>query len=312
MFEIKTNKEYQALLHEIEMIKDSNSREEEEILRLMDEIDEAKKSLSKKEKEVVILLEKIEVEKKTIQEKMTHDDAGWSKQKERRETLAKQLESKLYRLYNTLREKRQEVSVVRAIHEICQGCFLNIPPQTFNEVQKNDTLIQCPHCIAFCIGMGMESRHEGTCSGRIHRRGQSGKPWEAGAGVWITDENGTEVGEVSRYLGHKTNNEAEYGLSCLGWRKRKRLGGHAVRVFTDSELIARQVKGIYRVKDMKLRALYKTVIQSLKGFSSFDIESIPRELNREADRLANHAIQTGSSGMAEKGGNRRGRDGRSS
>ena len=88
----------------------------------------------------------IEGEKKTIQEKMIHDDASWDKQKERREALAKQLESKLYRLYNTLREKRQEVSVVRAIHEICQGCFLNIPPQMFNEVQKNTTLIQCPHC----------------------------------------------------------------------------------------------------------------------------------------------------------------------
>jgi predicted nucleic acid-binding Zn-ribbon protein len=146
MLEIKTNKEYQAFLHEIEMIKDSNSREEEEILRLMDEIDEVKKGLSKKEKEVAVLLEKIEGEKKAIQEKMIHDDASWNKQKERRETLAKQLESRLYRLYNTLKEKRQEVSVVRVSHETCQGCFLNIPPQMFNEVQKNNTLIQCPHC----------------------------------------------------------------------------------------------------------------------------------------------------------------------
>ena len=146
MLEIKTNKEYQAFLHEIEMIKDSNNREEEEILRLMDEIDEVKKGFSKKEKEVAVLLEKIEGEKKTIQEKMIHDDASWHKQKERREALAKQLESRLYRLYNTLREKRQEVSVVRVTHEICQGCFLNIPPQMFNEVQKNSALIQCPHC----------------------------------------------------------------------------------------------------------------------------------------------------------------------
>jgi ribonuclease HI len=93
-----------------------------------------------------------------------------------------------------------------------------------------------------------------------------GNPGEAGAGVWITDENGAEVGEASRYLGHKTNNEAEYWALLLGLEEAKRLGGHTVRVFTDSELIARQVKGIYRVKDMKLRALYKTVIQNLKGF----------------------------------------------
>jgi len=146
MLEIKTNKEYQAFLHEIEMIKDSNSREEEEILRLMEEIDEVRKGLSKREKEVAAVLEKIEAEKKAIQEKMIRDDAAWSQQKERREVLAKQLESRLYRLYNTLKEKRQEVSVVRVTHETCQGCFLNIPPQMFIEVQKNSALIQCPHC----------------------------------------------------------------------------------------------------------------------------------------------------------------------
>jgi hypothetical protein len=146
MLEIKTNKEYQAFLHEIEMIKDSNSREEEEILRLMEEIDEVRKGFSKREKEVAAVLEKIEAEKKAIQEKMIRDDAAWSQQKERREVLAKQLESRLYRLYNTLKEKRQEVSVVRVTHETCQGCFLNIPPQMFIEVQKNSALIQCPHC----------------------------------------------------------------------------------------------------------------------------------------------------------------------
>jgi hypothetical protein len=146
MLEIKTNKEYQAFLHEIEMIKDSNSREEEEILRLMEEIDEVKKGLSKREKEVAAVLEKIEAEKKAIQEKMVRDDTAWSQQKERREVLANQLESRLYRLYNTLKEKRQEVSVVRVTHETCQGCFLNNPPQMFIEVQKNSALIQCPHC----------------------------------------------------------------------------------------------------------------------------------------------------------------------
>jgi predicted nucleic acid-binding Zn-ribbon protein len=146
MFEVKTNKEYQAVLTEIEGIKERNNREEEEILRLLDEIDEAKKNLTKWEKEATAILEKIEAERKVIQGKMTHDDAGWKKQMERREVLAKQIEARLYKLYNTLKEKRRGVGVVNVKNETCQGCFLNIPPQMYIEVQKNNALIQCPNC----------------------------------------------------------------------------------------------------------------------------------------------------------------------
>ena len=146
MFEVKTNKEYQAVLSEIEGFKEGNSREEEEILRLLDEIDEAKKNLTRWEKEAAVTLDKIEAERKVIQGKMTRDDAGCKKQMERREVLAKQIESRLVKLYNTLKEKRRGVGVVNVRNETCQGCFLNIPPQMYIEVQKNNTLIQCPNC----------------------------------------------------------------------------------------------------------------------------------------------------------------------
>ena len=146
MFEVKTNKEYQALLNEIEAIKEASNREEEEILQVLDEIDELKKNFSKREKDVTAILEKIEAEKKTIQEKMVQDDEIWKKQMERREALSKQIESKLYKLYSTLKDKRQGVGVVGVKHETCQGCFVNIPPQMFIEVQKNNALIRCPNC----------------------------------------------------------------------------------------------------------------------------------------------------------------------
>ena len=146
MFEVKTNKEYQALLSEVDAIKEASSREEEEILKVLDEIDELKKSLSKREKEVAVVLEKVEAEKKIIQEKMVQDDEIWKKRMERREVLTKQLESKLCKLYNTLKERRQGVGVVSVKHETCQGCFVNVPPQMFIEVQKNNALIRCPNC----------------------------------------------------------------------------------------------------------------------------------------------------------------------
>jgi ribonuclease HI len=118
-----------------------------------------------------------------------------------------------------------------------------------------------------------------------------GNPGRAGAGVYITDREGKRVAETGRYLGHQTNNEAEYGALLLGMKEAKRLGGESIHIYTDSELIARQVKGIYRVKDLDLRILHKKVMGMIKEFASFEIESIPREENQEADLLANQAIE---------------------
>jgi len=146
MSEVKTNKEYQALLSEIDTIKEANSRIEEEILQVMDAIDELKKDLSKREKEMGSTLENIEGERKKLQEKTAQGEKAWSERVERRELLSKQIESKMVKLYNTLKEKRQGVGVVSVKNETCQGCFLNVPPQMFIEVQKNNALVRCPHC----------------------------------------------------------------------------------------------------------------------------------------------------------------------
>lgn len=160
MFEVKTNKEYQALLSEIETLKEEKSRAEEEILQLLDEIDELKKKLLHREKEVAITLGKIEGERKKIQERMTHSELLWKRQMERGEVLTKQLNSNLFKLYNTLKEKRQGVGVVSVKKETCQGCFVNIPPQMFIEVQKNNQRIQCPNCnrILYWDGDGKTKR----------------------------------------------------------------------------------------------------------------------------------------------------------
>jgi len=147
----------------------------------------------------------------------------------------------------------------------------------------------------------------------LHIDGASrGNPGRAGAGIWMTDGSGRKVVEMSRYLGHKTNNEAEYWALLLGVREAKRLGGRSIHILTDSELIARQVKGLYRVRDVNLKGLHRIVTQNLKEFSSFEITSISREENREADRLANQAIERRIAREKREGGIRRGRDGRSS
>jgi ribonuclease HI len=147
----------------------------------------------------------------------------------------------------------------------------------------------------------------------IHVDGASrGNPGSAGAGVWITDAEGREIAEMSRYLGHKTNNEAEYLALLLGLGEAKRLGARHLRAFTDSELVERQIKGLYRVKDPDLRSLHGRVIQHLKEFSSFKIESVSRKENKEADRLANQAIERRRVKEKSKGETRRRGDGRPS
>lgn len=146
MFEVKTNKEYQAVLSEIDAMKEANSRIEEEILQAMDEIDEVKKDLTKREKEMGSTLEKIEGERNKLQEKAAQGEKAWNERVERREAISKQIESKLVKLYNTLKEKRHGVGVVSIKNETCQGCFMNVPPQLFIEVQKNNALVRCPHC----------------------------------------------------------------------------------------------------------------------------------------------------------------------
>jgi len=138
-----------------------------------------------------------------------------------------------------------------------------------------------------------------------------GNPGEAGAGIWMADEEGKKVFEMSRYLGHKTNNEAEYCALLLGLREAKRLGGRSIRIFTDSELVERQVNGRYRVKNPNLKVLHASVLNQLREFPSYAVESIPREGNREADRLANEAVRKGITKEMEKGGSRGGTDGRS-
>jgi len=117
-----------------------------------------------------------------------------------------------------------------------------------------------------------------------------GNPGRAGAGVWVTDEEGQPLRALGRYLGRMTNNEAEYWALLIGIREAKRMGAAFIRVYTDSELIAKQVNGIYRVRHPNLKSLHQAVLDVLKGFRSYEVIAIPREGNAQADRLANQAI----------------------
>ena len=120
-----------------------------------------------------------------------------------------------------------------------------------------------------------------------------GNPGPAGAGVTIADGKGKVVTEIALFLGATTNNVAEYAALLCALQTAAQLGAKEVRVQTDSELLARQFSGEYRVKDPTLRVFHALIEQLRRGFRHCDVRHVPREQNRAADRLANRAVDAG-------------------
>ncbi len=145
LYDVKTNKEYQALLMEIETLKEISSQREVEILEIMDEIDELKREYGGMEKEMQKIQERVGEEKKRLEENLGKADSALASKKRKRTMITKKLSPELMALYQTLKEKRRTV-VVPARFGACQGCNVKIPPQMFNEVQRNETIIVCPSC----------------------------------------------------------------------------------------------------------------------------------------------------------------------
>jgi ribonuclease HI len=120
--------------------------------------------------------------------------------------------------------------------------------------------------------------------------GSRGNPGPAGYGVRIEDEAGQLVEELHEALGTATNNVAEYRglLAALRWARDH--GVRALRIRSDSELLVKQMKGIYRVKNPGLRPLYDEAQHLARQIGRVVFEHVPRERNTEADRLANKAM----------------------
>ncbi|MFZ0734608.1 MAG: ribonuclease HI family protein [Candidatus Sulfotelmatobacter sp.] len=123
--------------------------------------------------------------------------------------------------------------------------------------------------------------------------GARGNPGPAGYGVVIKDESGKKVAALSEYLGHQTNNFAEYQGLIAALEYALRHGPKALKVISDSELLVRQIKGIYKVKNPTLQDLHGRAKELIAQLQWFSIGHALREHNQEADRLANEAMDKG-------------------
>jgi ribonuclease HI len=124
--------------------------------------------------------------------------------------------------------------------------------------------------------------------------GARGNPGPAGYGVVIQDQSGHKIAHLSEYLGHQTNNFAEYQGLIAALEYALQHGPKALKVISDSELLVRQIKGIYKVKNATLQDLHGRAKELIAQLDWFSIGHALREHNREADRLANEAMDKGT------------------
>lgn len=120
--------------------------------------------------------------------------------------------------------------------------------------------------------------------------GSRGNPGPAAAGAVLRTPDGAVVAETSRRLGRASNNVAEYEAVLLGLAKAVELGATEVELVNDSELIAKQLNGKYKVKHPDMKPLYAQAGKALAGFERWSIRSVPRAQNADADRLVNAAL----------------------
>jgi ribonuclease HI len=128
--------------------------------------------------------------------------------------------------------------------------------------------------------------------------GSRGNPGPAAAASVLSSPKGEVLDEASELLGTVTNNVAEYRAFLLGLARAQALGASEVEVVNDSELIAKQVQGLYKVKHPAMRPLHQQVLAALRGFDAWKVRTVPRAQNAHADALVNAALDEAAASPA--------------
>jgi len=124
--------------------------------------------------------------------------------------------------------------------------------------------------------------------------GARGNPGPAAAGAVVSTPGGDVLDEAAETIGVATNNVAEYRGLLLGLARARALGAAEVEVVNDSELVAKQVNGLYKVKHRDMKPLHAAAIEALQGFDRWSMRSVPRAQNAHADALVNQALDARS------------------
>ena len=146
MNRIKNSKELMALQREIDLIKQGNSEREEELIKLMEETDRASTEIKGKEEELAKLQAEWDQEQEELRSQITGIDQAVSEAATRRQTIAAQIAGDLISRYELIFSRRGGTAVVEVTGGICQGCYMNVPPQLWNEIIRSEKVHLCPSC----------------------------------------------------------------------------------------------------------------------------------------------------------------------
>jgi predicted nucleic acid-binding Zn-ribbon protein len=158
LLEVKNNKEYQAMLKEIEIAESSRGDIETEIISILEELDKFS-ILVKKDEEILSQRRKeYEAEKKIIEADLNAIDADAASWGQKRADLRKDVSADILARYEKVKNRNSGVGVISVWKEVCNGCHMNIPPQLYNELQKTTELLSCPNCNRIMYFQNMEKQ----------------------------------------------------------------------------------------------------------------------------------------------------------
>ncbi len=146
LLEVKNNKEYQAILKEIEVAESSCGDIETEIISLLEEMDKLAVLVKKDEDTLNQQKKKYEEEKKDIETDINAIDSDFVNWEQKREELRKKVPADLLAKYEKIKNRNNGVGVISVWKAVCNGCHMNIPPQLYNELQRSVKLLSCPNC----------------------------------------------------------------------------------------------------------------------------------------------------------------------
>ncbi|MGA9109843.1 MAG: zinc ribbon domain-containing protein [Smithella sp.] len=156
MLEVKNNKEYQAMLKEIEIAESSRSEIETQIISLLDELDKLSVLVKKDEEILKQSRSKYEQEKKAMEDDLNAVDTDVANWEQKRIDLQRDVPDELLVRYERIKKRNKGVGVTSVWKAVCNGCHMNIPPQLYNELQKSDDLLSCPNCNRIMYFQDME------------------------------------------------------------------------------------------------------------------------------------------------------------
>jgi predicted nucleic acid-binding Zn-ribbon protein len=144
--EIKSGREYQALMREISLTKKDISDKENEVLVLMEEIEKQQKELDGLNSILSEKNQKWISERDELEKKISEDENKIKENNIKKEEVMKSLSQSLLQRYERIKSQREGIAIVEARNYICTGCNMNIPPQVYNQVLRRETLVSCPYC----------------------------------------------------------------------------------------------------------------------------------------------------------------------